>query len=276
MVDDLYKAVNSEINTILSKKFLETDVKEKLRVILNCIDLTSLNGYDTNADIIELCRKAKSFSNNAYNIPNVAAVCVYPAFVEIAAFNLKNTSINLACVENAFPSGLSPLDIRVSGVSRAVADGANEIDMVISRGKVFEEDFEYIHNEIAEIKKACAGAKLKVILETGELGSMENIRKAAQIAINAGADFIKTSTGKVNPGATKEAFYIILQVIKEHYDKSGEIIGVKPAGGISDIETALEYFIILEKVLGEKWLNNKYFRIGASKLATKVVERLMS
>ena len=267
--------VQKELEGILKQDFDKLTRGEALRLILNCIDLTSLEGSDNAKKIESVCRTARQFKNNGPDIPNVAAVCFYPPFAAQAKAHLKNTGIHVAVVAGAFPSGQSPLEIRVSEVEYAVRQGADEIDMVISRGKYLEGDYEFVFNEIADIKKACGAAHLKVILETGELPSLSAVRHAAEIAINAGADFVKTSTGKIPAAATLEAFYAMLLAVKDHHERTGEMIGIKPAGGIRKASDALNYLLVLEKVLGYKWMNNNYFRIGASSLATDVLNEIL-
>ncbi|NLN94744.1 MAG: deoxyribose-phosphate aldolase [Bacteroidales bacterium] len=247
---------------------------ESLRLILSCLDLTSLEGSDHDEKIIDFCIKAKSFNN--FNLPNVAAVCVYPVFARLVRKNLENSNIKTACVAGAFPAGQSPLNIRLDEVKFAVDEGAQEIDMVISRGRFLQGDYDYITKEIDLTKKACGNAHLKVILETGELGSNENIRKASNLAIEAGADFIKTSTGKIKPAATFEAVVVMLETIKEHYLKTGKMIGIKPAGGISEPDQAILYANLVERILGKSWLNNHYFRIGASRLTDNIVKEFQT
>ncbi|MCQ2263584.1 MAG: deoxyribose-phosphate aldolase [Bacteroidales bacterium] len=250
------------------------DFPKAYRFILNCIDLTTLEGSDNAAKVQQLCEKALSFKDDAKQVPTTAAVCVYPPFAAQAKSILKNTNVHVACVAGAFPAGQSPIEIKVAEVAYAVAQGADEIDMVISRGKFLEGDYQTVYNEIAAIKAACGQAHLKVILETGELGTADNIYKASQIAIAAGADFIKTSTGKIKVNATPESFLVMLDAIKAHYEATGVMIGMKPAGGISDAPTAINFLKILENVLGEKWLTNQYFRIGASRLADKILAEI--
>ena len=263
------------ISKILNKSFEDINKKETLRLILSFIDLTTLEGSDTDKKVKQLCEKALSFKEKHKTIPDVAAVCVYPTLVKVARDNLKNSEISVASVAGAFPSGQSPISIKVEEVKYAIEQGADEIDMVISRGKLIEGKFDIVFDEIAAIKNVCNNIHLKVILETGELQTIENIRKAGELAINAGADFIKTSTGKINPAATETAFVIMLDTIKEYYEETGKMIGVKPAGGIRESEEALRYFCLVKKILGEKWLNNKYFRIGASSLADNVINDIM-
>ncbi len=267
--------IKSRIEEILKGESKLFSQKENLRKILNSIDLTTLEGKDNDKLVANICLQAKSFHSNRPDIPNVAAVCFYPPFAALAKSKLQNTGINVACVAGAFPSGQSPLPIRIAEVEYAVEQGADEIDMVISRGRFLEEDYEYVFNEVKDIKAACGNAHLKVILETGELKDLNKVKLASEIAIAAGANFIKTSTGKMQPAATLEAFIVMLDVIKNHYDMTGEMVGIKPAGGISDVSVALQYLLVLENVLGEAWMNNKYFRIGASRLAGRVLEELL-
>lgn len=270
------KEVKDELDKILASDFDSFTRQEALRLVLSCIDLTTLEGSNNAHKIEKVCRTARQFKGNGADIPNVAAVCFYPPFAAQAKGLLKGTGINVAIVAGAFPSGQSPLEVRLAEVRYAVEHGADEIDMVISRGKYLENDFEFVSHEIREHKKACGNAHLKVILETGELPSLGAIRHAAEIAIDAGADFVKTSTGKIPKAATLEAFYVMLLAIKNHYERTGEMIGIKPAGGIREAEEALKYLLVLEKVLGTKWMNNNYFRIGASSLANHVLNAIMS
>ena len=267
--------LNKRIDQIITKRMDSLDLTKALRLILNCIDLTTLEGSDNKARIQSLCEMAVSFSEKAEGVPNVAAVCVYPPFVKQAKEILSETNLNVASVAGAFPSGQSPLSVKIAEIKYAVEQGADEIDMVISRGSFLEGDYTTVYNEIKSIKEACGNAHLKVILETGELGSFNNIRLASDIAIQAGADFIKTSTGKIPIAATEQAFIVMLDAIKDHFEKTGVMIGIKPAGGISDPDTALRYYMLLEEILGEKWMNNQWFRIGASRLANKVLDRLI-
>lgn len=266
--------VENRISEYVNQPLRYFDEKEAYRFILNCIDLTTLEGSDNHAKITALCEKATSFITSEKQTKGPAAVCVYPPFVAQCKNLLAGTPFKVASVAGAFPSGQSPIDIKVSEVRYAVAEGADEIDMVISRGKFLEGDFQTVFDEIIAIKEACGEAKLKVILETGELQTLNNIYLASQIAIAAGADFIKTSTGKIAVNATPESFLVMLDAIKMHYDKTGQIVGIKPAGGIADPEMAIRFLKILEGVLGELWLSNRFFRIGASRLADKIFSAL--
>lgn len=251
-----------------------TDRKEVLKSILALLDLTTLEGTDNSARIDKLCAKALSFS--AEGMPSVAAVCVYPPFVAQAKMLLQGSGIHVAAVAGAFPSGQSPVEIKEAEVDYTVKQGADEIDMVISRGAFLEGDFNRVRDEVAALKKICESVHLKVILETGELGSVENITKASELAIEGGGDFIKTSTGKVQPAATPEAMAAMLLVIKAHFEKTGKKIGIKPAGGISTPDQALIYWFLVKNILGEEWLNNELFRIGASRLADALVEEIIA
>ena len=247
---------------------------DPFRTILSCIDLTSLEGSDNSGKILQLCRKALSFG--ASGLPLPAAVCVYPPFVSLAKKELKGSGILVAAVAGAFPSGQSPLKLRIEEALFAVNEGADEIDMVISRGRLLEGDERFVFEEVMAIREAAKNQHLKVILETGELRTPELIRKASEIAIAAGADFIKTSTGKIQPAATEDAMEVMLGVIKEHFEKTGKHIGIKPAGGISEPTQALRYYALTERILGIEWLDKRFFRIGASRLADALERELKS
>lgn len=255
-----------------AKKQAETDKNNTTLVakLLNLIDLTTLEGKDTTSKVREFSQKAKSISAQYPNFPNVAAVCVYPTLVATAKNELKDTSIRVASVATGFPSGQLPLDLKIAEVQYALKQSADEIDMVISRGTFLMHDYKTVFTEIQEIKKVCGQKTLKVILETGELETLENIQLASDIAILAGADFIKTSTGKIPQGASLEAVYVMLQSIKN----SGKTIGIKPSGGISSVEDALQYYHLIAQELGKKWLKNSLFRFGASSLAGKILGTL--
>lgn len=260
------------VNDVLSK----TDRLSALKTILGVIDLTTLSGDDTDQRVSSLCQTGIRFKNEKLGIPQVAAVCVYPVFVPLVKKELEGTGIRTASVAGAFPSGQSPLEIRVAEVDWAVKMGADDIDMVISRGKLLQGDYDDVFEEVQEIKAVCNQAHLKVILETGELKSVENIRKACELSLMGGADFLKTSTGKIQPAATPEAFLIMLDTIKEFYEMTkGVRIGIKPAGGISSPEEALVYYALVKGVLGDEWLNKDLFRIGASRLAGKVYDEII-
>ncbi|MBP5413140.1 MAG: deoxyribose-phosphate aldolase [Bacteroidales bacterium] len=241
-----------------------SSAKEAVRFALQCVDLTTLEGDDTELKVRQLCNKAITYN------PSTAAVCVYPVFAKAAKQCLTGTDVKVACVAGAFPAGQSPLELKLAEVDYAVAQGADEIDMVISRGKFLEGKLQEVSEEIMVIRSHCSLQCLKVILETGELLSIENIYNASMIAMQAGADYIKTSTGKIHINATPQAFVVMLHAIKDYYAVTGRMVGVKPAGGIADVDTALLYVKLLERILGEQWLNKQYFRIGTSRLADKL------
>lgn len=246
-----------------------------IKMAISMIDLTTLEGKDTDGKVKQLCTKAKFLHSQAPELPNVAAVCVYPSMVKIAKQELMGTGINVASVSTAFPSGQAPLSVKLDDTKFAVAEGADEIDMVISRGKFLQGEYNFVFDEIAAIKEACGKAHLKVILETGELPSLDEVRLASEIAIMAGADFIKTSTGKVSPAATMPVTLVMLDVIKDYYLKTGIKIGMKPAGGINTTKQALHYLVMLHETLGTEWMNPDLFRFGASRLANDLLMQYM-
>ncbi len=247
--------------------------QEALKFALSILDLTTLEGSDNSARVKALCAKAGSYT--AKGLPNVAAVCVYPVFVRQCKEMLKGSGIHTASVAGAFPAGQSPLSIKVAEVKFAVDEGADEIDMVISRGKFMEGNLTEVFDEVSAIKEACGQAHLKVILETGELADLNKIYEASILAMKAGGDFIKTSTGKINPAATPEAAFVMLQAIRDFHESTGRFIGFKPAGGVSTPEQALIYVRLVEQMLGPEWLSSQLFRIGASRLADGIVQVLM-
>lgn len=244
------------------------------RTILGCIDLTTLEGSDTHEKVSKLCETAVSFRNEARQIPSTASVCVYPPFVALAKEKLAGTGVKVASVAGAFPSGQLPIGLKVAEVEYAVSQGADEIDMVISRGTFLEGKFQEVYNEICAIRKACPQQKLKVILETGELQTPQNIFRASQLAIHAGADFLKTSTGKIAVNATPEAFWVMMFAIKQHFQNTGKKVGIKVAGGVSELPQAYIYLNIWRKNMGKEWVSPDLFRVGTSRLATKVFGKI--
>lgn len=246
-----------------------------LKMVLNMIDLTTLEGKDTPGKVKQMCYKAQHLHDIHPDLPSVAAVCVYPSMVEIAKKELKNSSVKIASVSTAFPSGQAPMEVKITDTKFAVDAGADEIDMVISRGKFLSGEYNFVFDEIAAIKEACGKARLKVILETGELATLDNVRKASDIAIYAGADFIKTSTGKIQPAATMQVTYVMLMAIRDYFDETGIMIGMKPAGGISTSKLALHNLVMVKEILGDGWLNNHWFRFGASSLANDVLMQIL-
>ena len=248
---------------------------EGLKLVLSMIDLTTLEGKDTPGKVKQLCYKAKHLLDNYQGLPTVAAVCVYPSMVRVAKKSLEGSRIKIASVATAFPSGQAPSKVKIEDTKFAVSEGADEVDMVISRGKFLAGEYNFVFDEIAAIKEACGEARLKVILETGELSTFDKVRRASDIAMYAGADFIKTSTGKVQPAATMPVTLVMLEAIRDYYYSTGKMIGMKPAGGISKSKLALHYLVMLNEVLGEDWLNNHWFRFGASSLANDVLMQLV-
>ena len=245
-----------------------------LKLALSMIDLTTLEGKDSEGKVKQLCYKAMHPHDAMPGIPTVAAVCVYPTMVRTARKALKGSNIKVAAVATAFPSGLAPLRVKLDDTRFAVEEGADEIDMVISRGKFLQGDFNFVFDEIAAVKEACGKAHLKVILETGELSTLDNVRKASDIAILAGADFIKTSTGKIQPAATMPVTLVMLEAIRDYYYETGKMIGMKPAGGIATSKLALHYLVMVRETLGEAWMNPDWFIFGASKLANDILMQL--
>lgn len=266
--------INQRVKRTINGRKETINRKKVLANIMGLIDLTTLEGADTDQKVIDMCRKGMGIDKMGIGLPNVAAVCVYPTLVRVARKALEGSRLKVAAVAGAFPAGQSPIHIKVAEVKYTVEEGADEIDMVISRGKFLEGEFTLVFDEIAAIKEACGDAHLKVILETGELKTATNIRRASEIAIMAGADFIKTSTGKVQPAATEHAMLVMLEAIKDHYNHSGKMVGIKPAGGIAEVDTALNYYILTEEILGNEWLNKDWLRIGASRLVDVIIEEV--
>jgi len=264
---------SSEINQLIAGEFNYATNEKLLQLLFSLLDLTSLEGADTNQKIAAMADKVVGLEK--YNdLTNVAAICVYPTFATLVSNKLKNTTVNTACVAGAFPSGQSSLAIKLQEIAWAIEQGATEIDMVISRGKLLEKNYQEVFDEIVAIKKCCGKVHLKVIIESGELKNNLNIRIASDLAMYAGADFIKTSTGKIAEGATYNSVYIMLQAINDFYKATGIKVGMKPAGGIADIDTATNHLKLVEKTVGTAWLNNHLFRFGASRLANNVLNEL--
>lgn len=255
---------------------IKNQTKEQgLKMVLNMIDLTTLEGKDTPGKVKQMCYKAQHLHDEFPGLPTVAAVCVYPSMVAIAKKEVQNSGVKVASVSTAFPSGQAPLSVKIADTKFAVESGADEIDMVISRGKFLAGEHNFVFDEIAAIKEACGAARLKVILETGELVTLDNVRRASDIAIYAGADFIKTSTGKIQPAATMQVTYTMLMAIRDYYDETGIMIGMKPAGGISTSKLALHNLVMVKEILGDAWLTNEWFRFGASSLANDVLMQIL-
>lgn len=246
-----------------------------LSMVLSMIDLTTLEGKDTPNKVRQMCYKAQHLHDVHEGLPTVAAVCVYPSMVSVAREALKDSTIKIASVSTAFPSGQAPFEVKKLDTQFAIDSGADEIDMVISRGKFLAGEHAFVFDEIAAIKEICGAKRLKVILETGELATLDQVRRASDIAIHAGADFIKTSTGKIQPAATMQVTYTMLMAIRDHFDRTGKMVGMKPAGGISTSKLALHNLVMVNEILGEAWLTNEWFRFGASSLANDVLMQYM-
>jgi deoxyribose-phosphate aldolase len=266
--------IRERVARLATRSIKKSSKIEGLKLALSMVDLTTLEGADTPGKVRQLCTKAIHLHSGRDDLPMVAAVCVYPTMVRIARESLQGTSIQVAAVATAFPSGMNPLDVKLDDTRFAVGEGAHEIDMVISRGDFLRGEYERVADEIRQVKDACGKAHLKVILETGELGTLDRVRLASDIAMQAGADFIKTSTGKIQPAATPEVVLVMLQAIDDYYRKTGKRIGMKPAGGISNAKAALNLLIMVREILGPAWLTPDLFRIGASKLPNDMLMQL--
>ncbi len=246
-----------------------------LKTIISMMDLTTLEGADTPGKVRQLCQKAVHLHDQLPGLPHVAAVCVYPTLVRVAKQALGDSGVKVASVATAFPSGLADLKLRLEDTRYAVEEGADEIDMVISRGRFLAGEYAWVFDEIAAVKEACGKAHLKVILETGELSTYDNVRIASELAMEAGADFIKTSTGKVQPAATIPVTLVMLQAIRDYHHRTGRMVGMKPAGGIATSKLAIHYLVMLRETLGQAWMSPDWFRFGASKLANDVLMQVM-
>jgi deoxyribose-phosphate aldolase len=263
------------VSRLFSRSIKKESKIDALNTVLSMIDLTTLEGKDSPGKVKQLCYKAAHLHDQFPNLPSVAAICVYPTMVPIAKKALENTNINVASVATAFPAGMTSLEYKLEEVKRVVVDGADEVDMVISRGKFLRGEYNYVSDEISLVKEACGQAHLKVILETGELVTLDNVRLASDLAMEAGADFIKTSTGKVSPAATPPVVLIMLEAIRDYYKKTGKKIGMKPAGGISKAKLAIQYLVMIKETLGQDWLDAELFRFGASSLANDVLMQIV-
>jgi deoxyribose-phosphate aldolase len=266
--------VEERVSRFTKRSIKSASKLEALKMSISMMDLTTLDAKDTPGKVRQLCNKAIRPDDTIPDIPSAAAVCVYPNMVSIAKDALRGTKIQVAAVATAFPSGMSTRDVKIRETKFAVSEGADEIDMVISRGKFLSGEYNFVFDEIAAVKEACGKAHLKVILETGELGTLDRVRQASDLAMHAGADFIKTSTGKVQPAATLPVTLVMLEAIKDFYFSHGKMIGMKPAGGISTAKLALQYLVMLHETLGDAWLTPDYFRFGASSLANDLLMQI--
>ena len=269
------KDVAAQVSAIIDSKVAENNTLDVKKFPFNCIDLTTLNTTDSDESVMKFTQNVNQFEESYPDLKNVAAICVYPCFAEIVKDTLEVEGVNIACVSAGFPSSQTFIEVKVAETAMAILDGADEIDIVISVGKFLSGDYDTMCDEIAEIKATCKVKHLKVILETGALQSAENIKKASILSMYAGADFIKTSTGKQQPAATPEAAYVMCQAIKEYYEQTGIKVGFKPAGGINCVNDALIYYTIVKEVLGDEWLTNKLFRLGTSRLANLLLSEIV-
>ena len=256
------------------KEILSGGDKETLKKIFSCIDLTTLKPTDNEDTVLAFVEKVNKMEDKYPDIPSVASICVYPCFAQLVSRSLEVESVRTCCVSGGFPSAQTFFEVKVAETSLAIHDGADEIDIVQNAGRILNEDYETLAEETDELKAVCADKTLKVILETGALGTLDNVKKAALIAMYSGADFIKTSTGKEVPGADPESFCVMCKTVREYADETGRNVGVKAAGGISTVDDALLYWTIAKLVLGKDWLNNTRFRIGASRLADTLLNEI--
>ena len=269
--EDVKKAVEK----LIAERVPENDTKEVKKFLLGSVELTTLKTTDSDESVLKFTEKVNEFEEKYPDLPHVATICVYPCFASIVSKSLEVEGVEVACVSGSFPSSQALLEIKIAETALALKDGATEIDMVMSVGKFLSGDYETVCDEISEMKATCGDHKLKVILETGCLKTADNIKKASILSMYAGADYIKTSTGKESPAATPEAAYVMCQAIKEYYEKTGIQIGFKPAGGMNTVHDALVYYTIVKEVLGEKWLTNQWLRLGTSRLANQLLSDIL-
>ena len=266
--------VQVQVAALIEKKVPENNTEEVKKFLFNCIDLTTLNTTDSDESVMRFTEKVNRFDDEFPDLKNVAAICVYPNFAQVVKDTLEVEGINIACVSGGFPSSQTFTEVKIAETAMALADGADEIDIVIPVGAFLSGDYETMCEEIMELKETCKEHHLKVILETGALKTASNIKKASILSMNSGADFIKTSTGKQQPAATPEAAYVMCQAIKEYYEQTGNKVGFKPAGGINTVNDALIYYTIVKEVLGKEWLSNELFRLGTSRLANLLLSEI--
>ena len=266
--------IAAQVAQLIEEKVAENDTPEVKKFLMGSIELTTLKTTDSEESVMRFTERVNDFDNDYPALPHVATICVYPRFASVVSETLQVEGVEVACVSGSFPSSQALIEVKVAETALALKDGATEIDMVMSVGAFLSEDYETICDEISELKAVCGERKLKVILETGLLPSASAIKKASLLAMYAGADFIKTSTGKEKPAATPEAAYVMCQAIKEYYEKTGIQIGFKPAGGLNTVHDALIYYTIVKEVLGERWLTNQWFRLGTSRLANLLLSEV--
>ena len=272
-VDD--NAVREAVTKLIAEKVPQNDTLEVKKFLMGSIELTTLKTTDSEESVLAFTERVNDVDAQYPDLPHVATICVYPCFAKVVSESLEVDGVEIACVSGSFPSSQALIEVKVAETALAVKDGATEIDIVMPVGKFLSGDYEGVCDDISELKEACGEAPMKVILETGDLKTGSNIKKASILSMYAGADYIKTSTGKEKISATPEAAYIMCQAIKEYYDKTGIQIGFKPAGGLNTVTDALIYYTIVKEILGEKWLTNKWFRIGTSRLANLLLSEVI-
>lgn len=268
-------AVAAAVEKIIAEHFEENNNTEVYKFLFNTIDLTTLKATDSPQSVADFTERVNAFDEEYPMLKNVAAICVYPNFAQVVRAVLDVTSVDIACVSGGFPASQTFNEVKIAETALAVDGGADEIDIVLNVGNFLDGDYEAVCDEIIEQKDACRDARLKVILETGALKTAEKIKKASVLSLYSGADFLKTSTGKEFPGASLEAAYVMCQCIKEYYEATGTMVGFKAAGGVATTEDAVKYYTIVKEVLGEEWLTNEYFRLGASRLANNLLSDIL-
>ena len=267
--------VRNAVRQIIAEKVHENDTTEVKKFLMGSVELTTLKTTDSEDSVLAFTEKVNKFDETYPDLPHVATICVYPCFAKTVSESLEVDGVEIACVSGSFPSSQALIEVKVAETALAIKDGATEIDIVMPVGKFLSGDYEGVADEIEELKEVCGEHKMKVILETGCLKTAENIKKASLLAMYAGADYIKTSTGKLEPAATPEAAYVMCLAIKEYYDETGIQIGFKPAGGLNSVMDALIYYTIVKEVLGEKWLTNEWLRLGTSRLANLLLSEVI-
>ena len=272
-IDD--NEVREAVRKIIAEKVHENDTPEVKKFLFGSIELTTLKTTDSDTSVMAFTDKVNQFDDAYPDMPHVATICVYPCFAEVVKHTLEVEGVEIACVSGSFPSSQALIEVKVAETALAVKDGATEIDIVMPVGKFLSGDYEGMCDDISELKQACGDKAMKVILETGAIKTASNIKRASILSMYAGADYIKTSTGKLEPAATPEAAYVMCQAIKEYYEETGIQIGFKPAGGINSVMDALTYYTIVKELLGEKWLTNKWFRLGTSRLANMLLSEIL-
>ena len=266
--------VREAVKKIIAEKVPQNDTLEVKKFLMGSVELTTLKTTDSEESVMAFTERVNQFDEQYPDLPHVATICVYPCFAKTVADTLEVDGVEIACVSGSFPSSQALIEVKVAETALAVKDGATEIDIVMSVGKFLSGNYEEVADEIAELKSVCGEKKMKVILETGCLKTASNIKKASILSMYAGADYIKTSTGKLEPAATPEAAYVMCQAIKEYYEKTGIQIGFKPAGGLNTVMDAVTMYTIVKEVLGEQWLTNQWFRMGTSRLANLLLSEV--